>query len=157
MPDIPYALLTLGTYVYYQFVLQQDISGVMENVVHVAYFNNPWWIAAHNFQHSPTALILYAILLWRFVGRIGTRGHWWLSYVFGNMVHSAFDVLTHATDGPVLFWPIDWQTRFHSPISYWDKAHYASQFFWVELGINLVLLGYLFGPKLVRRIKKRPL
>ena len=95
LPDLPFALLTLGAYVYYQFVLQQHISGVMENVVHVSYFNDPWWIAAHNFQHSPTALTLYIIMLWRFVGKIGTRGHWWLSYVFGNMVHSAIDVLTH--------------------------------------------------------------
>ena len=66
-------------------------------------FNDPWWISAHNFQHSPTALTLYIILLWCFVGKSGSRGHWWLSYVFGNMAHSAIDILTHATDGPLLF------------------------------------------------------
>lgn len=151
LPDLPFALLAWGTYAYYQFVLQQDLSGVMENVIHVAYFDNPWWIAAHNFQHSPTALILYAILLWRFVDKIGTRGHWWLSYVFGNMVHSAIDILTHTTDGPLLFWPFDWQMRFHSPVSYWEKAHYASQFIYFEVGLDLVLLGYLFLPKLIKR------
>lgn len=155
LPDLPFGLLSWGTYFYYRFVLQQDTINLMGNIIHPAYFNNPWWIAAHNIQHSPTALILYAILLWRFVDKIGTRGHWWLSFVFGNMVHSGIDVLTHYNDGPVLFFPFDWHTRFYSPVSYWDRAHYASQFFWVELGINVVLLGYLFLPKLIQRLIKK--
>jgi hypothetical protein len=120
-----------------------------------AYFNNPWWIAGHNFLHSPTALIIYAILLWRFVDKVGSRGHGWLSFVFGCMVHSVIDILTHYDDGPVLFFPFDWHTRFYSPVSYWDKAHYASQFVYFEVGLNLVLLGYLFLPKLINRIKNR--
>lgn len=119
------------------------------------YFNNSWWIASHNVLHSPTALTIYAIVLWRYLNRPNTRGHWWLWFVFGCMVHSAIDILTHYNDGPVLFWPIDWHTRFYSPISYWDKAHYASQFVYFEVGLNLVLLGYLFLPKLINQIKKR--
>jgi len=153
LPDLPFGLLGWGTYAYYRFILQQDTSGVMENVIHYSYFNNPWWIAAHNFLHSPTALIIYAILLWRFVGKTGTRGHWWLSFVFGCMVHSVIDILTHFNDGPVLFFPFDWRTRFYSPISYWDKAHYASQFIYFEVGLNLVLIGYLYLPKLIQRVK----
>ncbi len=87
-PDFPFGLLSWGTLAYYRFILQQDTSGVMENVIHAAYFNNPWWIAAHNFLHSPAALLLYAILLWRFVDKPSTRGHGWLSFVFGAMVHA---------------------------------------------------------------------
>lgn len=155
LPDLPFGVLSWGTLAYYRFVLHQDTISVMENVIHPAYFNNPWWITAHNIQHSPTALLIYAILLWRFVDKIGTRGHWWLSFVFGDMVHSVVDILTHYDDGPLLFFPFDWHTRFHSPVSYWDKAHYASQFIWVELGINIVLLGYLFLPKLIQRFKKK--
>jgi len=127
----------------------------MENVIHPAYFNNPWWIASHNFLHSPTALVIYAILLWRFVDRPNTRGHWQLSFVFGCMVHSVIDILTHFNDGPVLFFPFDWHTRFYSPVSYWDKAYYASQFVYFEIGLNLVLIGYLFLPTLMRQIRKR--
>jgi len=155
LPDIPFGLLSWGTYVYYRFILQQDTSSLMEDVIHPAYFTNPWWIAAHNFLHSPTALVIYAILLWRFVDKPNTRGHWWLSFVFGCMVHSFIDILTHYSDGPVLFFPFDWHMRFYSPVSYWDRAHYASQFVYFEVGLNLVLLGYLFLPKLINQIKKR--
>jgi hypothetical protein len=154
LPDFPFGLLSWGTLTYYRIILQQDTSGVMENVIHPAYFNNPWWIAAHNFQHSPTMLFMYAVLLWRFLDKVGTRGHWTLSFVFGCMVHSVIDILTHYDDGPVLFFPFDWHTRFYSPVSYWDRAHYANEFFWVELGINVVLLGYLFLPRLIQRFKR---
>jgi len=154
MPDIPLALLSLGFILYNRYVSVQPNSGMMNGAFDNLYFNNPFWIASHNFFHSPTALIIYAILLWRFVDKSNTRGHWWLSFVFGCMVHSAIDILTHYNDGPVLFFPFDWHTRFYSPISYWDKAHYASQFIWVELGINIVLLGYLFLPKLIQRFNK---
>lgn len=154
LPDLPFGLLSWGTLEYYRFVLQQDTSGVMENIIHYSYFNNPWWIASHNLLHSPTALVIYAVLLWRFVDKVNTHGHWWLSFVFGCMVHSVIDILTHYNDGPVLFFPFDWHTRFYSPISYWDKAHYAGQFFWVELGINILLLGYLFLPILASRLRK---
>jgi hypothetical protein len=154
VPDIPFGLLAWGTLAYYRFILQQDTSGVMENVIHYSYFHHPFWIAGHNFLHSPTALLIYAILLWRFVDKPNTRGHWWLSFAFGCMVHSVIDILTHYDDGPVLFFPFDWHTRFYSPVSYWDRAHYADQFFWVELGINIILLGYLFLPKLIQRLKR---
>jgi hypothetical protein len=70
------------------------------------------------------------------------------------MVHSIIDILTHYNDGPVLFFPFDWHTRFYSPVSYWDRAHHANQFFWVELGLNIVLLAYLLLPKLVQRFKR---
>jgi hypothetical protein len=153
-PDIPLGLLTIGYYFYTRYVITQPVSAMIPGAFNDLYFNNPLWIASHNFLHSPTALFIYAILLWRFVDKVGSRGHWWLSFVFGCMVHSVIDILTHFDDGPVLFFPFDWHTRFNSPVSYWDRAHYASQFFWVELGINIMLLGYLFLPKLIERYKK---
>ncbi len=153
-PDIPLGLLSLGYVIYNRYISAQPVSGMMNSAFDNLYFNNPFWIASHNFLHSPTALLIYAILLWRYKDQPNTRGHWWLWFVFGNMVHSVIDILTHFNDGPVLFFPFDWHTRFQSPISYWDRSHYASQFFWVELGINVVLLGYLFLPKLIQRFAK---
>ncbi len=155
-PDFPLFFLSIGYSLYHRYFAAQIVVGVMNKTFDDLYFNNPFWIAGHNLLHSPTALIIYAIALWRFADKVGTRGHWWLSFVFGSMVHSVIDIFTHYDDGPVLFFPFDWHTRFHSPVSYWDRAHHASQFFWVELGINIVLLGYLFLPKLIERIKKRP-
>jgi hypothetical protein len=154
-PDIPLGLLSLGYFFYNRYLTHQPVSGMMNSGFDNLYFNNPFWIAGHNFLHSPTALTIYAIFLWRFVDRPNTRGHWWLSFVFGCMVHAAVDLFTHYNDGPVLFFPFDWHIRFHSPISYWDKAHYASQFVYFEVGLNIVLLGYLFLPQLFDSIKKR--
>jgi hypothetical protein len=154
LPDLPFGVLSLGSYAYYRFILQQDTSSVMENVIHYSYFNNPWWIAAHNFLHSPLALIVYAILLWSFISKPGTRGHWWLSFVFGSMVHSVIDILTHHNDGPLLFWPLNWQTRFFSPISYWDPAHFGPQMMFFEIFLNLALLGYLFVPKIWQSVMR---
>ena len=156
-PDIPLGLLTIGYFYYARYVEAQPVSAMKPGPFENLYFNDPFWIAGHNFLHSPTALFIYAILLWRFVDKIGSRGHWWLSFVFGCMIHSVIDIFTHHNDGPVLFFPFDWHTRFYSPISYWDRAHYASQFFWVELGINVVLLGYLFLPILIQRFKRPPM
>ena len=155
-PDFPLFLISIGYFVYYRYFTTQDVSGIMDKAFGEMYFNDPFWIASHNFLHSPTALFIYVILLWHFVDKTGSRGHWWLSFVFGCMVHSVIDILTHYDDGPVLFFPFDWHTRFYSPVSYWDRAHYADQFFWVELGINIVLLGYLFLPKLIQRFKQPP-
>jgi len=154
-PDLPLLFLSIGYFVYRRYLSPQPLDGIMNSTFDYLYFNNPFWIAGHNFLHSPTALLIYAIILWRFVDKPNTRGHWWLSFVFGCMVHSVIDILTHYDDGPVLFFPLDWHIRFHSPVSYWDRAHYAGQFFWVELGINVMLLGYLFLPKLIQRFKKK--
>lgn len=154
IPDLPLLLLSVGYFTYYRYFTIEDISGIMDKAFGEMYFHDPVWIAGHNFLHSPTALILYTVLLWRFVDKPTTRGHWWLSFVFGCMVHSVIDVLTHHDDGPVLFFPFEWHIRFYSPISYWDRTYYADQFFYVELLINILLLGYLFLPKLLQRFKK---
>jgi membrane-bound metal-dependent hydrolase YbcI (DUF457 family) len=153
-PDIPLAFLSLGYFVYNRYFFGQSAPKMMSSTFDDLYFNNPLWIASHNFLHSPTALIIYALLLWRFRDKPNIRGGWWLSFVFGCMVHSVIDILTHYNDGPVLFFPFDWHIRFHSPVSYWDKAHHAGQFFWVEVGINMALLGYLFLPQLIQQFKR---
>ena len=56
LPDIPLGLLYGGTYIYYGLFLQQDIFNLMEEVIHPAFFNNPWWIGAHNMLHAPLLL-----------------------------------------------------------------------------------------------------
>lgn len=154
LPDMPLGLLSIGYFIYRRYLVIQPAPGIMNNAFDNLYFNNPWWIASHNFLHSPTALSIYAIFLWRFRNNPNTRGGWWLTFVLGCMIHSVIDIFTHFNDGPVLFWPFEWHIRFRSPVSYWDKAHGASQFFWVEMGINVMLIGYLFLPKLIQRFKK---
>jgi membrane-bound metal-dependent hydrolase YbcI (DUF457 family) len=155
LPDLPLLLLSIGFLVYSRYIAVPAASGLMHQAYDDLYFHNPLWIAGHNFLHSPTALVIYTLLLWRFRGQPNSRGHWWLGFVLGCLVHSLIDIFTHYDDGPLLFWPFDWFTRFYSPVSYWDSAHYADQFVYFEVGLNIVLLGYLFLPGLIRRLKKR--
>ncbi|MEZ4675136.1 MAG: hypothetical protein R2932_12925 [Caldilineaceae bacterium] len=32
--------------------------------------------------------------------------------------HTAIDIPLHYDDGPLLLFPFDWKTRFHSPVSH---------------------------------------
>jgi hypothetical protein len=153
-PDIPLFLLSIGYLIFLRFFTTQSVSAGMTYAFDNLFFNNPLWIVSHNLLHSPTMLVIFALLLWRSQDQIKLRGKWWLSFVFGNMIHSVVDILTHHDDGPLLFFPFDWQTRFYSPISYWDSNHYAGQVFWGEVAINILLLGYLFFPKMFRYFKK---
>lgn len=153
-PGIPLGLLSLGYFFYNHYIAVQPVPGGMSNAFDNLFFNNPWWIAFHNFLHSPVALFAYLVFLWHYRTQPGTRGNWWLWFVLGCMVHTAIDIPVHATDGPLLFWPLDWHIRFHSPVSYYDPAHYGIQFAIFEITLDILLLGYLFLPKLVARFKK---
>ena len=154
VPDIPLFLLSIGYLIYLRFFTAQSVSIGMSYAFEHLFFNDPLWIISHNFLHSPTLLVIFAILLWRSQDQSNIRRKQWLSFVFGAIIHTVVDILTHHDDGPLLFFPFDWQTRFYSPISYWDTRYYASQVFWVEVGINILLLGYLFLPKLIRYYRK---
>ena len=98
-------------------------------------------------------LILLGLIFWQM--RDKQVGKWMLSFLSGSMIHSIVDIFTHHDDGPQLFFPFEWQTRFYSPVSYWDSRYFATQVLWIELGINILLLAYLFLPKLIQRYKKQ--
>jgi hypothetical protein len=57
-----------------------------------------------------------------------------------SALHTAIDIPLHYDDGPLLFFPFDWQTRFYSPVSYWDPNRYGVPFAIFE---HLLLLGML--------------
>ena len=153
-PDIPLALLSLGYFIYHHYIVTQLSTAEAGSTFDYLFFNNPGWIAFHNSLHSPLALLIYLAFLWRYRTQPGTRGNWWLWFVLGCIAHTSVDIPVHAADGPLLFWPLDWHTRFHSPISYWDPAHFGRQFAIFELALDVILLGYLFLPKLLARFKK---
>ncbi|GAB4215522.1 MAG: hypothetical protein OHK0022_55520 [Roseiflexaceae bacterium] len=157
MPDIPLFLLSIGTFLYARYVQGvSDMRGIMNEAFDYKYFNDPLWIASHNFLHSPTLLLIFGALLWRFRFKAGSWGMWLFWFVMGCMMHTALDIPTHVNDGPVLFFPFDWSTRFHSPISYWDDQHYGREFAMFELTLDVLLLGYLLLPALRRRFARRP-
>ena len=63
------------------------------------------------------------------------------------------DILTHVDDGPVLFFPFEWQLRFISPVSYWDPRYHGRIFGFFEHTLDAVLLLALLGPAVLRRVR----
>ena len=155
LPDLPLWLLWMGLYGYERYVLGDQTMQAMDQHFDTLYFTNPLWITSYNLLHAPLLLLSALALLWRFRLQPATRGGWWFWFAAGCLVHSAIDIPTHANDGPLLFFPLEWTTRFHSPISYWDPRHYGRQFTIFELGLDLVLLAYLGIPWVVRRLRAR--
>ena len=154
-PDVPLGLLSVGFILYQRFAAEPCTQGVCGAAYDNLYFTNPWWIAAHNFLHSPTALFIY---LGRAVALSAAAGHARsLAAVVrvGLPVHTTIDIATHAADGPVLLWPFEWFTRFHSPISYYDPAYFGRQFAVFERALDVALLGYLIIPRLIARFSRR--
>jgi hypothetical protein len=62
----------------------------------------------------------------------------------GTTLHTLIDIPTHSSDGPLIFFPINWHYRFPSPVSYWESENYGWTFLVFEYTLDLLLLGY-FG------------
>ncbi|MEL7644866.1 MAG: metal-dependent hydrolase [Anaerolineaceae bacterium] len=154
IPDIPLGLLHIGYSLYSRFILEIPSPGLMPPGFDELYFTNPWWIASHNFLHSPSALLIYLVLLWRFRNKVNTVGQWLFWMVVGSSIHTIFDIFTHVDDGPLLFWPFDLQTRFHSPVSYYDPEHFGLAFTIFEWSLNVALLIYILRPWILKKIRK---
>ena len=62
-------------------------------------------------------------------------------FALAGLTHIAGDFPVHVADAHAHFWPLsDW--RFHSPVSYWDPAHYGRWFslFEITLGVSLAVI-----------------
>jgi len=151
-PDVPLYLLCFGALWYYRQVRGWEGERTARHMFDYLYFHDPWWLGLHNLLHSPTSLLLL------FVGATALRRYglgtafWLQSFLVACAVHALVDILTHHDDGPLLFWPFHWQTRFRSPVSYWDHRHYGSEVAVLELALVLGLLGYVLWHWLRRRI-----
>jgi hypothetical protein len=166
-PDVPLWLLSIGGMLYYRALRGWSTEAAFTRMFDELFFTDPLWIVPHNFLHAPLVLLMgLAIagrwLQWeqqRFSLGQSTRSPRWAGRLFwflmACLLHTGVDILTHADDGPLIFFPFDWQTRFHSPISYWDKRYHASTFQWFELGLNVMCVAYLIKPRLVRWLRRR--
>ena len=143
-PDLPLALLSLGYVVDRRYVRTHLPDKTRcSPTYNQLYFNNPWWIAVHNSLHAPLPLFVLALL------GLLLRQRWLLWFALGAGLHTAVDIFTHADDGPVLLFPLDWHKRFQSPLSYWDPQHGGRTFRILEHLLDGLLVGYL----LYKRIK----
>ncbi len=141
LPDIPFFLLTVMGGLYYWIVGATPTGEPPMVYMHMTlYFTDPLWIAAHNLFHAP--LILLPLGLFGYWGMKSNRrwGAVLLYFALGAGLHSLIDVFTHANDGPVLFFPLNWTYRFSSPVSYWDPQHFGLYFVPLEHLFDIILI-----------------
>ncbi len=154
LPDVPLAVLSLGTYLRARLDGGLDTGAVMRDAFDERFFREPLWIAAHNLFYGPLLLAVALVLLWRHRHRPASRLRWAFWLFAGCAVHTLIDLATHYDDGPVIFFPFEWTIRLHSPVSYWDRRHFGSQFFVFELCLDAALLVYLAWPSIRHRLTR---
>lgn len=154
-PDLALYGLSVAGMGYYRLVQGWTMDASFRYIFDVLYFQNRWWMAAHNLLHAPFVLLAILALAWRWRSSVGTKAHWLWWFASACLLHTSVDILTHHNDGPLLLFPFEWTTRFSSPVSYWDPNHYGKIFSIFELGLDLVLLVLLVRPRAIRWLAAR--
>lgn len=106
------------------------------------FFENPWVIAEHNLFHSPLMVVALAAVAWWLWRRSYSLAGWFFWLLLSCLIHTSFDIPVHHDDGPLLLFPLNWELRYISPISYWDAAHHARPFAIIEHIVDLFLLVF---------------
>ncbi len=150
-PDILLYLMSILGGIYFRS-MGMSTGEAARYMFDTLYFSDPGWITAHHLLHAPLLLAAYALVLYPF--RKKRVAYWLLWFVAGCALHSLVDILTHYDDGPLVLFPLNWTLRVYS-ISYWDTEHGGAWFMWLELALNLLLLGYLLLPWLRKKLKVR--
>ncbi len=159
MPDVPLILIFFGTFAADLLAgnaIDPGNEGAVESytgyLFRYAFFEDPWVKAAHNLFHAPLPILFYIALgYWLWKGHreserqatVHRRGQWGAAlFWFGCAcaLHTAIDIPVHYDDGPLIFFPFDWETRVYGPISYWEQGRGGEWFVIVE---HLFLLGML--------------
>lgn len=165
LPDIPLILITLGAMAVdwmngtrWQPGSAGD-SSTVGRLFRDLFFHDPWVITAHNLFHAPLLVAAYVgagYWLWR----RGGRGQHWGALIFwvgiACAIHTAIDIPVHHDDGPLLFFPFNWDLRFYSPVSYWDGSRFGTQFALAEHLLVLLSLIWLARDGWLRRRADRP-
>ena len=154
-PDIPLYLLSFGGIFYFRTIEGWSTGEAARHVFDTLYFEDPGWIASHNFLHSLVVLTAGLFLCRAVQARRPKLSEWLRWFLLACLLHTIVDIGTHGDDGPILFWPISWTFRIYSPISYWDANYYGREFFVFETIFDLALTAYLVVPWLRRRMARR--
>ena len=152
-PDLALYGLTFGGLFYFQYVEGWTLRESARHIFGTLYFNDPIWIGLHNFLHSPLNLVLLLIANRIFLSGRPVLATWVRWFLLACLLHSVVDIFTHYDDGPLLLWPLNWELRFQSPVSYWDHRHFGSEASKFELVFVLVMIAYLTGPWILEKLK----
>ena len=97
------------------------------------YFHDPWVKAAHNVFHSPITLsvmlgVAYCSTKTQHSRAGGNPSTWCFWMLCACFFHTFCDIPVHHDDGPLILFPINWEYRFHSPLSYYDPNYHGREF-----------------------------
>jgi hypothetical protein len=140
-PDLPLVVLSVFTALVKLVREGRPITNIHSCMFNDLFFNDPLWITAHNTLHAPMLLALALAV----TGLLRTSpvGNWLFWFFVVCAFHTLLDIPTHSGDSPLLLFPSNWTIRFHSPVSYWEEAHYGKLFTVSEYGLELILVTYL--------------
>lgn len=138
-PDIPLYLLSAGSAAWFRFWEGRPWSEVGRHMYGYLFYNDPVWITLHNFLHSPLVLVVALAVTFFAIGGAEFFHSWWTWFFASCLLHTIFDIPVHHDDGPLVFWPLNWNYRFASPISYWDPSHYGRILIPLELTLAIFL------------------
>lgn len=136
-PDVGLYLLTVGAAVFYPLTRDMSFGDTMSLAFDDLFFNDPTWIVVQNTLHSPVVLLGLALFA------KATKRKRVFSFALGCLLHTAMDIPVHHNDGPLVFFPFDWSTRFNSPVSYYDPDHYGRIVAPIDLAITVIGGGAL--------------
>ena len=115
----------------------------MEQIWSVTYYSAPWWTIDQISNSAP----LYAVFAAVSALLVRRSDHWaprfMLAFSLTALLHVGFDLLTHASDGHIHFWPLT-DFVFASPVSYWESEHHGRLFGFVEAFAGLIAVVVLW-------------
>lgn len=136
-PDVGLTLMTAGAAVYFPAFEDMTMQEAMEHAFGTLFFEDPIWITVQNTFHSPVVLAgLFAL------GKV-TKSNKLMAFAAGAMLHTAMDIPVHHNDGPLVFFPFNWDYRFDSPVSYYDRDFYGGIVAPVDMAMTVLGGGYL--------------
>ena len=148
MPDMPLTILAILLIMVDRMRAsnrsdEQKIESLAGKLFRRWFFESRWIKLIHNLFHAPILTVAYVVvgyLGWKMGRRWGPHLFW-----FGVTctIHTAIDIPLHHNDGPLLLFPFDWQTRYRSPVSYWDRKHYGGPFIVFEHSLLLGMIVFL--------------
>jgi hypothetical protein len=112
----------------------EDADSVTSRLFNTWYFENPWVMAEHNLFHSQVTLLTMMLISYQ------CRWSFPFWVVVSAWIHATSDIPVHHDDGPLIFFPLNWEYRFRSPISYWDPAYHGVPFFICEHILDAVII-----------------
>lgn len=152
-PDVP--LILVGLYCGIAVgvsALGGGCSTGFEERIGAVYFGSDLFIALHHLLHSPLSLLILAwgVLAAGWCFCFSPRKGLW--FLFGAASHAGIDLVTHARDGLLVLWPLNWRYRFDAGVDQWDAAGAAYSVLAIEVAILSTLLAILFWHWMERRL-----